>query len=109
MTHTLRPWLVRIEQRLNKSLLTPRERREYFFEHLVDGLLRGDVLSRSRALQIQRQNGVINADEWREVENKNPIPDGEGEEYWRPGNMNPIDEGDPDKGGLEVEEVSKSA
>jgi HK97 family phage portal protein len=90
VTHTLRPWLVRWEQALSLSLLTQEERRIYFFEHLIDGLLRGDAVSRNTALQIQRQNGTINADEWREFENRNPLPDGEGKTYWMPFNMAPI-------------------
>ena len=28
-----------------------------------------------------RQDGIINADEWRERENMNPLPDGQGKQY----------------------------
>jgi hypothetical protein len=47
----------------------------------VDGLLRGDAKSRNEALQIQRQNGIINANEWRELENMNPQEGKQGEAY----------------------------
>jgi HK97 family phage portal protein len=54
----------------------------------LDSILRADFKSRQEGLQMQRQNGVISADEWREIEKKNPLTDGDGgEEYWRPGNM----------------------
>ena len=79
VTYTLRPWLVAIEQRIKADLFAESERETWFAEFLVDGLLRGDAKARSEALQIQRQNGIINADEWREMENRNPLPEGAGQ------------------------------
>lgn len=90
VVHTLRPWLVRWEQSLNNKIFTPKERREFFAEHLVDGLLRGDSKSRAEALATLRQNGIINADEWREIENMNPQADGLGKIYLVNGNMLPV-------------------
>lgn len=78
---TILPYCVRTEQRYNKDLLAPGERGRYFVKHLIDGLLRGDSKARAESLQIQKQNGVINADEWREIEDRNPIPDGSGKLY----------------------------
>jgi HK97 family phage portal protein len=92
VVHTLRPWLVRIEHTVNRDLLTPFERKRYFAEFLIDGLLRGDSFTRAQALQIQRQNGVINADDWREIENMNPLPDGQGQTYIVPANMQKLDQ-----------------
>lgn len=90
VVHTLRPWLVRWEQAINYKLFTPSERKEYFVEHLVDGLLRGDSKTRAEALATLRQNGIINADEWRAIENMNPQPDGTGKIYLVNGNMLPV-------------------
>lgn len=88
VVHTLRPWLIRWEQALKFKLLTPNDRKRYFAEHLVDGLLRGDMKSRNESLAIQRQNGIINADEWRSIENMNGLSDPlEGEAYLVNGNM----------------------
>lgn len=81
VVYTLRPWLVRFEQAIKRDLLTATQRERWFAEFLVDGLLRGDALTRARALAVQRQNGIINADEWREIENMNPLPDGQGKVY----------------------------
>jgi len=81
VTYTLRPWLVAIEQRIKADLFLQAERETWFAEFLVDGLLRGDAKGRAESLAIQRQNGVINADEWREIENRNPLPDGQGAIY----------------------------
>ncbi|MGH3848556.1 MAG: phage portal protein, partial [Pseudonocardiaceae bacterium] len=84
---SLLPWLRRWEQAFNRDLLTPSERQTYYFEFLVEGFLRGDFESRQRGLSIQRQNGIINANEWREIENKNPIGGEDGAKYWEPKNM----------------------
>jgi len=86
VVHSLNPWLVRIEQAIWRDLLTPEEQAEgYYTRFNVDGLLRGDSKSRAEALKIQRENGIINANEWRALENMNPI-DG-GDVYLTPLNM----------------------
>jgi hypothetical protein len=36
-----------------------------------------------------RQNGIINADEWRAIENMNPLPNGKGKTYFINGAMIP--------------------
>lgn len=81
VTKTLRAWLVRLEQSYNMALLDPSERGVYFFEHNVEGLLRGDILARYQAYVMGKRNGFLNADEIRELENLNPIPDGLGQAY----------------------------
>jgi phage portal protein BeeE len=54
--------------------------------------LRGDAKSRNEALQIQRRNGVINANEWRELDDLNPRTDEGGSAYIVEANM-AIDDG----------------
>lgn len=83
------PELVRVEQSIAAATL---EEAAHYCEFLVDALLRGDAKSRQEAFAIQRQNGVINADEWRERENMNAQPDGQGQTYLVPLNMVPADE-----------------
>lgn len=88
LIYSLRPWLVKIEQELNYKLFPNEvERNKFYIEHLVDSILRGDTKTRNEAYQIMRQNGIINADEWRELENMNPLPDGKGTSYLIPMNM----------------------
>lgn len=74
VTDTLMPNLRRWEQRLNETLLTEEEQQHFFFEFLVDGLLRGD--SKSRALFYNKaiQDGWLTRNEVRELENRNPLP-----------------------------------
>jgi HK97 family phage portal protein len=75
--YTLMPWLTNFEQAYQRDLLSPRDRMSLDIEHLVDGLLRGDNKSRNEALAIQRQNGVITVNEWRAIENMNPVEGGD--------------------------------
>jgi len=88
---TLRNWLVRWEQEINRKLVASTERNIQFAEHLVDGLLRGDIASRYAAYAIGRQWGWLSADDVREKENMNPLPDGSGQQYLVPLNMVPAD------------------
>lgn len=75
----LTPWLVCFEQALNKDILDNDSTR--YFKFNVSALLRGAAKDRAEALQIQRRNGVINANEWRALEDMNPRQDPGGDEY----------------------------
>jgi len=91
--HTLRPWLVRWEQRIQQTLFVGEDRKRYYAEHLVDGLLRGDTKSRYESYSIGRQNGWLSANDIRSLENMNPI-DG-GDIYLIPLNMAQLSSGKP--------------
>jgi hypothetical protein len=83
------PWLVKWEQSINKYLIRDPE---YFAEFSVDGLLRGEAKSRSEALEVQFRNGVINIDEWRSIENRNPLPNDYGKKHYVNMQVRPVDE-----------------
>ncbi|QAT63007.1 phage portal protein [Acidilutibacter cellobiosedens] len=88
VVHTIRPWLVRIEQSINKSLFTDKEKQKYFVSFVVEGLLRGDYESRMRGYSIGIQNGFMSPNDIRRLENLNPIPSEEGgNTYMVNGNM----------------------
>lgn len=76
--YTLDPWAVRWEQAIQNALLLPSEKRDYFMKFNVDGLLRGDYQSRMNGYATGRQNGWLSANDIRELEDMNPIPDEEG-------------------------------
>ena len=76
--YTLDPWVIRWEQSLQKALLLPGEKGKYFIRLNVDGLLRGDYASRMQGYSIGRQNGWYSANDIREMEDLNPLPDEEG-------------------------------
>lgn len=86
--YTLSPWLVRIEQSANRDLLTPAERERYFVAFSVDGFLRGDQKTRYGAYAIGLQNGFLNVNEVRRLENANGIGPA-GDVYRSPLNMAP--------------------
>jgi HK97 family phage portal protein len=83
--HTLRPWMVRYEQAVYKSLLSQEERQLYYAKFNVDGLMRGDFMTRTQGYAIGRQNGWLSANDIRAMEEMNPI-DG-GDVYLVNGNM----------------------
>ena len=67
--YTLDPWVSRWEQAMVRALLTPDEKKKYFFKFNVDGLLRGDYQSRMNGYATARQNGWMSANDIRELEN----------------------------------------
>lgn len=90
-THTIRPWAVRWEQAMNRALLPERDKAAHFIKFNLDGLQRGDYKTRMEGYAIGRQNGWLNANDIRELEDLNPIPAEEGgEEYAVNGNMIPL-------------------
>ncbi len=92
VVYTMRPWLVRSEQAMNMKLLNPGERPDYFTEFLVDALLRGNLQARYQAYAIARNWGWLSANDIRELENMNPLPDDQGDTYLSPLNMTPADQ-----------------
>ncbi|MFR5879266.1 phage portal protein [Phascolarctobacterium faecium] len=97
--NTMLPWFVRWEQFMNMRCLTRRQRQDgYYCEFDMLSMLRGDNQSRANMLHLMRQDGIINADEWRERENMNPLPDGQGKTVFINGNMLPVEEAAKKKG-----------
>lgn len=86
--YTLDPWVARWEQAIVRSLFTTDEKTQYFVKFNVDGLLRGDYQSRMNGYAIGRQNGWMSANDIRELENLDRIPEEEGGDlYLINGNM----------------------
>lgn len=89
--YTLDPWVVRWEQAISRALLTPDEKKSYFVKFNVEGLLRGDYASRMQGYATARQNGWMSANDIRELENLDLIPDEDGGNlYLINGNMLPL-------------------
>lgn len=79
---TLMPWFTRWEQEVSLKLFTEKEREGLFAEHVVNGLLRGDAAQRSAFYREQFAIGALSPNDIRELENQNPIPGPEGDEYF---------------------------
>lgn len=73
LTFVLRPWCVRIEQGVRKSLLAPAERSRYFAEFAMEGLLRADSAARASFYSAMTQNGIFTRDDCRILENRPPM------------------------------------
>lgn len=87
----INPLSVRIEQALFRDLLNEAEQAKYYFKFNTNSLLRGDTATRTSYYNTMRQNGVMNADDIRELEDMNPVPDGLGRIYFINGNMLPLE------------------
>ena len=91
--YTLDPWVARWEQAMVRALLTPEEKKKYFFKFNVDGLLRGDYQSRMAGYATARQNGWMSANDIRELENLDRIPtEAGGDLYLINGNMTKLED-----------------
>lgn len=89
--YTLDPWVIRWEQSIQRSLLNSEEKKKYFAKFNVEGLLRGDYQSRMNGYAIGRQNGWMSANDIRELENLDRIPEEDGGDlYLINGNMLPL-------------------
>jgi len=83
VTYTLRPWLVRIEQRLSRVI-----RPEAAYAHFsVEGLLRGDSKQRADFYREMWSLGAFNTDDILALEERPPVPDGKGQVRYRPLNF----------------------
>jgi HK97 family phage portal protein len=108
VTDTIRPHLVNVEQEFNYKLFPEGD--NHFAEFLVDGLLRGDTETRYQAYATARQWGWMSANDIRELENMNPLPDKQGDIYLVPMNMIPADQVDnwePKASGEPAERMEK--
>jgi HK97 family phage portal protein len=84
---TIRPWVKKIEEELDRKLFRTDERGKYFTRFNIDGLLRGDYKTRMEGHYRMFQMGAINPDEIRKLEGMPPRPDGKGDQYYVPVNM----------------------
>ena len=72
--HTVMPWAKRIEQELNRKLLTSFERETTYFKFELNDLFRGDMAARAAFYTQLLQNGVMSINEVRDQEELNPMP-----------------------------------
>ena len=81
------PITKRLESAMERDLLGPDET-DLCIRFNLDAVQRADIKTRNDSLKVAREWGVVNANDWRENLNMNPIPEEDGgEEYIRPMNM----------------------
>jgi HK97 family phage portal protein len=86
---------------MERDLLTDADRAaNRVIRFNLDSTLRAAFKDRQEGLRVQREMGIISADEWREVEGRNPRDDEFGDTFLHPSNMvidgEEIDEPEPD-------------
>jgi HK97 family phage portal protein len=89
LNYTLMPWMKRVEAAIWDGLLLPEEQDEYIAEFNAEGMLRGDSAARQAFYTSALQNGWLNRNEVRALENRPPF-DG-GDVYTVQANMIPVD------------------
>lgn len=89
LVYTIRPWLVRWEQAIARSLIIRED--TLYVEHLVAGLLRADVASRYEAYVKAVNNAIFTPNEIRRLENVNPSDDPAADKLYRQASVVPID------------------
>jgi len=78
------PVSMAFEAAMERDLLTDEDRRKgIVIRFNLDSILRADFKSRQEGLKMQREMGIINANEWREIEGRNPRA--KGDEFWDEG------------------------
>ena len=84
--NVIMPVVKSFESTFERDLLTDQDRDAgVIIRFNMDSTLRAAFKDRQEGLKIQREMGVINPDEWRELEGKNPRADDGGEAYWDQG------------------------
>lgn len=89
LTYTLRPYLTRIENSLNRWLLSDTERKQFYFEFNIESLLRADSKTRFEVYSSAVQNGLASRNEIRAKENMEPFEGGN--VFTVQSNLTPID------------------
>lgn len=107
--YTMMPWYVRWEQAISLQLLPEADQDDLFAEFLVDGLLRGDIVSRNKAYEIGLRNAYLNPNEVRAMENRNPYEGGD-EYRWAANVFGDTDEsGDNNGDGNNAQNTDRTA
>jgi len=90
VTDTLMPWCVRWEAEIRRKLFGEQDD-QYFAEHLLAGLLRGDSAARATFYRELYNIASLSPNDIREMENLNPIPGDAGNKYYIQANMTTLE------------------
>ena len=84
--NVIMPVVRSFESAFERDLLTEEDRdKGIIIRFNMDSTLRASFKERQEGLKIQREMGVINPNDWLNLEGKNPRPDSGGEVYWDQG------------------------
>lgn len=103
--HLIGQWVQAFEEELNLKLFGQRNGGRYV-EHNLDGLMRGDFVTRMNGLGQAVQNALLSPDEARALENR-PAKGGNADKLFIQGATVPIDQPIPDKSAVPAGDVKK--
>jgi HK97 family phage portal protein len=87
----INPMAERLEQTIYKDLLNSKEQKTLAVNFSVNKLLKGDTATRTSYYAVMRQNGIMSANEIRDLEEFNKLPAESGaDELFLNGNMLPL-------------------
>jgi HK97 family phage portal protein len=92
---SLRPWLERIEAGFTRLLYAESADRFRFVKFDLDEIKRGAPKERMELYSLGLQNGIYSIDEVRHAEDLPPLPDGKGEGYRVPLNLEDVTTDEP--------------
>lgn len=75
--HTVSPIVVVREKEIRMKLFTEKEKKNTYYKYNLNGLLRGDLKARSEFYTAMRNIGGLNANEMRNLEDRNNYEGGE--------------------------------
>jgi HK97 family phage portal protein len=96
LTYTLLPWLKQWEGAVRRALFTREERQTFFAEFLVDDFQRADLAARASAYSQLIAARVLNPNEARAMENRQPYTGGD--EFLNPNTTSSKPSGGSDEG-----------
>ena len=87
VVYSFYPFASQIENAMNIAFFDEEERREYYVNFELKGLLRGDIKARTEFYTAMVDRGIFNSDDVLRLEDMNPQPNGLGSVYLVPLNM----------------------
>lgn len=91
VTDSILPWLIRFEQNFMMQLLPKAQiRRNFYFKHVVEGILRGSSKNRADFYKAAIGSGWMTPNDARELEDMDPSNDPLADELWMPASLIPL-------------------
>jgi HK97 family phage portal protein len=90
ITNTLMPYVINIESECSRKLLRETEKDSTYFKMNLNGLLRGDIKTRTESYRTLFNIGAMTVNEIRSFEEMNPVEGGESR--YVPMNLGKVDE-----------------
>lgn len=88
LIHTLSPWFQRLEQSMDKNLLTEKERADgHYFNFVEEGLLRASATETKDIMLGYVNGGILTVNEGRDLLDRNAIDNDESDELRIPVNV----------------------